>query len=584
MGGRSLLCARAAVLIMGCAWTVPFLYPYHPLPVTAFYSEWLAVLLGLAAASVRLLAPGWSKNFPVPGVAVGLTLLALLYLAHGILGHALYAGNALNAVRYLLWGALIAVLGATLRRDIGLPSVAIMLAWSLLVGGMATAAAALIQHYHWDTPFNFLVAPKIIAAVYGNLGHYGHFANYVSLALISAVYLYGRGALHAAIAFGCIAILLVVLALSGSRSAWLYLVAVALFALAWHRHVRHAESARVLKLSLLLIPVFMLAQWVAKLPFMQAPEGVVTAGERLFELATGTGPRLLLARVAWETFVASPLVGAGPGHFAWQFFEASAQGDAPFYGLHRHAHNVVLHLLAQTGITGAGVMLAVVVIWVRNFGRAPLDLHRWWLLTLLGVIGVHSLLEDPLWYAYFLGIAAFLLGMGETRFAAARPRVVPVLTAASLILGGYALFTACHGFRSFERALHASAEMTPEVRDKIISEQLLRNRRDLVLAPYAELILSRSLPLSEQDLDKKIELNTRVMHFAPVAAVVFRQAVLLALAGDQAGAEAHYRRLWRVYPAALPRFTMQLNELATVYPDKLAPLVSLAIRSLDTEP
>jgi hypothetical protein len=40
---------RAAVLLTGLAWTLPFLQPYHRFPLTSFYSEWLAFALGLAA-------------------------------------------------------------------------------------------------------------------------------------------------------------------------------------------------------------------------------------------------------------------------------------------------------------------------------------------------------------------------------------------------------------------------------------------------------------------------------------------------------------------------------------------------------
>ena len=34
--------ARASLVLIGLAWVVPVLQPYHRYPLTAFFSEWLA--------------------------------------------------------------------------------------------------------------------------------------------------------------------------------------------------------------------------------------------------------------------------------------------------------------------------------------------------------------------------------------------------------------------------------------------------------------------------------------------------------------------------------------------------------------
>ena len=47
---HSKLFARASLLLIGLAWTLPFLQPRHRYPLTGFYGEWLAFGIGLAAA------------------------------------------------------------------------------------------------------------------------------------------------------------------------------------------------------------------------------------------------------------------------------------------------------------------------------------------------------------------------------------------------------------------------------------------------------------------------------------------------------------------------------------------------------
>src|SRR5690606_32076970 len=80
--------------------------------------------------------------------------------------------------------------------------------------------------------------------------------------------------------------------------------------------------------------------------------------------------------------------------------------------MHEHAHNIFIHLLAETGIAGALLLLAGVWAWLRGFQWRNITPEGWWLLALLAIIGIHSLLEYPLWYAYFLGPVALLLGVG----------------------------------------------------------------------------------------------------------------------------------------------------------------------------
>ncbi|HEX9687148.1 MAG TPA: hypothetical protein VGA25_15005, partial [Burkholderiales bacterium] len=224
---------RASVLLIGLAWTVPLLQPYHRFPLTAFYSEWLAFALGLAAATPLLAREPWG-DAKMPFIAIAPLGLAVVLALQVALDRVPYAEQALTGGLYLLWAALMALLGHALARRLTLDSIATTLAWFLLVGGIFHAVTGLVQHYDVSTPFNFLVAHKGGVFVHGNLGQRNHYAACVTLALASAAYLYGSGRLKGALAAGCAALFLAVLALTGSRSPWLYLVALTALALLLH--------------------------------------------------------------------------------------------------------------------------------------------------------------------------------------------------------------------------------------------------------------------------------------------------------------------------------------------------------------
>jgi len=82
--------------------------------------------------------------------------------------------------------------------------------------------------------------------------------------------------------------------------------------------------------------------------------------------------------------------------------------------------------------------------------------------------------------------------------------------------------------------------------------------------------------LDRERLREKREINARVMRFAPIAGVVYRQAILLALDGDLESAERQLVRASRVYPDELPTAIKIMSEEVTKHPAELAPLIKLA--------
>ncbi|HXF66683.1 MAG TPA: Wzy polymerase domain-containing protein [Burkholderiales bacterium] len=571
--------ARASLALLGLAWTLPFLQPYHRFPLTSFYSEWLALAAGLAAALYLATRRAW-QDAALPAVAAAPLALGAVLALQAALGLVPYAEQALTAGLYLVWAALLIVLGRALARALGLAEIAAVLAWCTLAGGAAGALAGLLQHYSISTPLDFLIARKAAAAVYGNLGQANHFAAYTALALSSTAYLHALGRLRGAPAAACAALLLFALALAGSRAPWLYLGAAAALALLLYARLRDAASRRLAAFAAALLPGFVLAQWLAALPLLAPQDGaLVTSAQRLFQVASGIEPRLQLAREAWAMFLSAPLLGAGWGQFAWHHFLHQAltgEGAAP--GVFNHAHNAVLQLLAETGLAGALPVLAALLHWLAGLGRSAPGLHLWWLLAGLAVIAIHSLLEFPLWYSYFLGIAAVLLGAGardaiRLRLAGA----ARLVAAAALALGALNLAAVLPAYRGFERLVFLPAGAAARAVDEAaFAKAIAAIHREPLLAPYVELAVAYGLAVSEERLREKLELSTRALRFAPVEVVAYRHALLLAAAGERAAALEQLERAARVYPAALEGVVEELRALARERPHAFGPLLDWA--------
>jgi O-antigen ligase len=568
--------SHASLCLIGLAWTLPFLQPYHRYPLTGFYSEWLAFAIGLAAALLLLCRASWEEA-AVPAVALAPLALAAVIGLHGALGWSPYAGQATTAVLYLLWAALVVVLGHALRSQLPLPVVAVTLSWFLLAGGMLTAAIGLLQHFQLATPFDFLIGRKVSAQVYANLGQPNHAASYLALGVASAAYLYCVGRMRGALAIGCLALLLLVLVLTGSRSAWLYLGVLCALALLLHRVRKDSVSRKFAVVAPALLAGYVAAHGITALPFMGGEPGHVTPVDRLFQMASGVDARLQLWSEAWAMFQQAPLVGAGWGWFSWNHFLHNATSPAAAApGLYNNAHNLVMHLMAETGFAGAAIVVGAAALWAADLRRVRLDPESWWLLSLLGIIGVHSLLEYPLWYSYFLGMAALLLGLGDQRRLHLRRALAARIAIGAGILAGcmhLALFLA--PYRDFERLVF-SPGAGRHASDAAFAEAVVALYREPLLVPYVELAIAFGVEVSEEGLPDKLALLDRATHFAPAPIVAYRQALLLALAGKREPALGQLDRALSVYPEDAQSVVSQLRTLVPRYPGRFEPLLALA--------
>ncbi len=570
-------------MLTGLAWTLPFLQPYHRYPLTGFYSEWLAFALGLTAALVLLTRQAW-REAELPAVAMAPIGLAVVLGVQAALDRSPYPEQLLTAVLYLLWAALMILLGRVLRRELGMAAVATTLAWFLFASGILSLAVGLIQHFHVSTPVEFLIGRGNTLQVFGNLGQPNHYASHLSLALASAGYLYACRRLHGALAGGFIALCLLVLALVGSRSIWLYLGALTALAVLLYVCRRDAGSRRLALAAGWLLPGFLIAQAVALLPFMTPPDDrLLTAMDRLFQMASGIAPRLQIWGEAWQMFLAAPLLGAGWGQFAWHHFVLQAiSGETAASGVYNHSHNIVLQLMAETGALGAAIVVGSIVLWLVDRKRVKFELEGWWLLSVAAVIAIHSLLEYPLWYSYFLGMAALLLGFGAERVFTLRFAGAARAAAGLAILTGWLNLAALlPSYLEFERLVFTPESRSAQLLDEAaFAKAVVGLYREPLLVPYVELAVVYGITVSEERLPEKLEFTARAVHFSPDSFVVYSYALLLALAGEREAALVQLDRSLRVYPGGAGEVVAQLKKLAQSRPEAFMPLLeSVAARS-----
>jgi hypothetical protein len=322
---------------------------------------------------------------------------------------------------------------------------------------------------------------------------------------------------------------------------------------------------------------------------MAGAGGSVDTVQRLFGEDANGGIRLYLWRESWLIFGQSPWLGVGFGQFAFhhlQMLPLLQQGN--IQGLYNNAHNLVFQLAAETGVAGLLVLFASLGLWLNGLRRAPRDAAHWWGYAALGVLGIHSLLEYPLWYTYFVAVAAILLGaLDETRYRLELRVLGRLSVAAMLLLGLLTLIQLRASYLQLDQVLRlrpaastssGQASVADEGSFKRVRDGLMEVHGGSLLSPYAELFLSSMIEVSEERKRDKLELNGRVMRFAPVGHVVYRQALLLALNDMPRQAEAALEQALWSYPGEWPATRERLEALAEKEPGRYAALLEFALR------
>ena len=567
LGSTPLRLTHIGLTLVGLMWVFPFLHYRHQYPLTTFDQEWWSALLGLLAITLTLgmSADYWRKP-QIPRIVQLPALLIVLVLLQWALGLMVYFDQALLYLLYLLFALLLMMLGAWLRECYGLEKLAISLAIFLLLGTELSAVIGVLQHFRWHTPLDSVIV-RAYASVYGNLAQPNHFADYIALGMISLGLLFQLRKVPVAVAVLLAIPLLFVMMLSASRSSWLYLAVISVLAWSGGRSLRP-----LLRYCLLLLAGFALMHELVQLPFLAGTNSITTLQRFAGEDASG-GIRLYLWHEAWLIFKHSPWLGSGFGQFAWQHFQLGpVLHRTNITGLYNNAHNLVFQLAAETGIAGLTVLFAALAVWLNGLRRIAMSPERWWGYAILAVLGIHSLLEYPLWYSYFLTIAAILLGaVDETRYRLRGVGQVSML--AILLIGVLSLFQLSVGYRQIKAVLAetpASSAAFDRSRDMLVA---MHDKS--ILSPYADFFTSSYTVVNNDHLGEKIAFNEKVMRFMPVAQVAYRQAYLLAQDGQTEKAKKVFEQALWSYPDNAEE-QQQLKNLAAKDPAHFAALLEFA--------
>jgi hypothetical protein len=270
-----------------------------------------------------------------------------------------------------------------------------------------------------------------------------------------------------------------------------------------------------------------------------------------------------------------PLLGQGVGNYIWaSFVAASGQSGGEPLVVAEHAHNFIFQLLAEFGAPATLAVLLLLAFWARNLFRQQWAPEHVWCASILGIGAVHSLLEYPLWYSYFLGPAALLLGATDTgKSITLNGRRVTFYLVLAAAVGALILGNLRADYSKIEAATYRPLAADPDRERawRITIYRLLTLYRESLLSPWVVMAFTN---LSEPGRDlaqERAYLCERGIRFAPARSLLTRCALQLAIAGRAADAQKLAQDVLRAFPAERAATVDELAKGVEKHPE-LAPL------------
>jgi Virulence factor membrane-bound polymerase, C-terminal/O-Antigen ligase/Protein glycosylation ligase len=470
----------AALLTLAAA--LPSLLAYNLTPSPTILNQCLAVALWggallMAGAAGRI---GGGRDAWALLAALGaLALAAAWSWGPGAWPTSL----ALSALLLLACAAVTVLAGATWGGRADAPSFAAYFYLGLLLAGVLGALIALVQVFRPEWADGTWIARSGLAhRAVGNLRQPNHLGSQLAWSLVALAALLELGRLRRATGWLLLPLLVGGMVLTGSRTGGIDMLLLTLWALL------DRSLSKPTRVLLLAAPLLYAAGWFA-MQAWNAAEGVASSGGRgdisSSRFGIWSNTLSLIAQQPWTG------VGFGEFNLAWTFTPFPGRPIAFF----DHTHNLPLQLAVELGLPLAALTLgllglALLQAWRRAAAAPAVQLHvaRPALVMVLAIL-LHSLLEYPLWYAYFLLPAAFAWGLALARPAVVGDGIPPRAQAGArramlLPLAG-ALMIAGTGFTGMDY-LRVVAIFAPPPGAAPLAQRIAHGQRSLLFAYHAD--------------------------------------------------------------------------------------------------
>lgn len=524
------------IVLAGVTLVVAWLLPGHYLPWTMFQQETAAALAGL------LLCAGLAQDrtrMYWPALAVVLAALAAVPWLQFALGQIRFVDDAVLASTYLVAASLAVSIGVSAARGRLGGQLTEALTASFFAAALLSVAIAMHQWLALPPPTEWMLELPPHSRPFANFSQPNHLSTLLALAAAATLRWFELRRLGPWTTGLAIAVFGWGIAITQSRTGWLFVIVLAAGSLLLQRRTQMRVTAPAVVVGCLLFAAMVLVQGDLQAAWLQLDEAAA--------LRTAAGTRTIhwqtLADAAWH----SPWFGYGWNQVSHAQFEW-AQDHAASGEYVMHSHNIVLDLALYNGVPIAVAAIGGFGWWLWRTLHGCRDGGTWFLAAALLALLAHALLEYPLHYLYFLLPAGLLAGVlhasTRDREPAAAARSPATLWVPALGLAGLLALVAVDYLRAEEalrRLRLATARIGITLAD-LQSPDLIVHQGWKAYHDAALVKARAGMPASELDMLRDV---ARRYSYAPA---LQRYAHALALNGQPEDARRVLGQLCKTYP------------------------------------
>ncbi|MDO5686544.1 MAG: Wzy polymerase domain-containing protein [Neisseria sp.] len=543
---------HAAVLMLGLLFFLPFSLAWRVGPQPGFFLE--AMAAGLLLLMVLGVAASGLLPHKLPVSVWWLLAFAVFFPVQSIMMQLPYQGYAWLMCALWLMLALAAWALAGLRTRIGLSGILQTIATALLLAVLWQSFVSWMQFFNLTRSFfGLMIHAPTPYYVFGQLGQRNHLGHFMMWGLLATAYLFAERRLSVYLSLFSLLVISATLGIISSRTILLYIAF--LLPICLFYSIRRPEQRRMALTVICALLTVLLAQWALPILFNHLGIDMQSGLERATDGGGETASRLHEWHKAWLVFLDKPWFGVGWMGYAYQSMDKAQLftfNDIPHLNvLFTHCHNVILQLLAEVGLVGT-LLLAGGCLWMmRALFRLPASHHALLLGSVISVSLIHSMLEYPLWYVYFMlpfFVLLLLAANQDTseRLPATRFTHNMVLLAVCCIFGAVL-------YQSFQYKRLVKLNTPTTVNQCHANAEALHQFavQSLFLSYYADAASTRCLGLMfapQHDLPWLSATLQRSATFRPFPTQAVQWGVQQVHDGHHAAAQDWMFAIWRYYP------------------------------------
>ncbi|WP_312307807.1 PglL family O-oligosaccharyltransferase [Acinetobacter variabilis] len=521
--------ALIAAILISLAW----LMPIHYRPWVTYTGELYAFFALFALAAICL-----KEKLRIPEVSLPLLLLACVPLIHFLVGQVFFFSTAMMGFIFIFSFWFASVLGYNLSTgNYNREETFTNLSYVFLASGTITGLIALCQWTNLDSILPGMVNISGNQRPYANFAQPNNMATFLVMALMSCLYLYEKKKIQTKWLFACAVIIVIGMALSQSRTAWVATIAILLY-LAFYQYKKIIRLKWYYSIGWFIffiscIVTFPLLSQLAT----QVMDAQVVQSRDVVARATGDMSRLAIWQQMLAAIQAQPWFGYGWYQTSVAFVSINDTVQGPVWI--RSAHNFIIDFLIWNGAV-------IGVPFLAYFGYLGYQVQRWVktpesviAILMIGAFVTHAMFEFPQHYAYFLLPVGFIIGtVLSQRADVAKQLVMPSWLMKVVFITGVILIAVI--YRDYDTAV---PKLGQSIRYEQQPEKITNEKPIFLLTEFNHRIdWIRVNPYTKMSQDEIHEYEKLVVSY-PTKYNLLKYIRLLAYNGYVE--EAHHQ-LWRL--------------------------------------